>query len=241
MYWDGAQWVGTPVPAPQPQAASPAPLTAASLVDEVIGRAKSAAADPKVQGTAMAAGGATAVAHGLFGLGGKPGLGAAVAGVGFGVVWIVLTVLFFGVFESLSQAEPKQPNEETATVQVVDIQYTPRDRDGDSYCIPAVELEGAMVTPQVPAQIHPCPVRVGKQVEVYYVPGNPETARFTEAYSVTIQPFIRGMKWIFVAVGGYLVVSSIGRALVQLGWIAGGGWLLWLGIKRRKDAGAAGQ
>lgn len=238
MYYDGAQWVGTPVPAPAVPvvATTPAP-TGPVGIEALWERAKDIAKDEEHQGTALAIAGGAAIADGVVGIGKRPGIGRSIAAILFGVVFGVISTMMLNLFASqaASVAPPLQDAEVASTVVVSTLTY-----DADGFCTPTAVVEGIEVQVRMPIRSSPCPLVAGESIEVFHVPGAPQSARLSPASlaetSGSLSGFIDLFRWVFLGAAAFMVISGVLSLLGKLGVIAGGGILMWLGLKRRREA-----
>jgi hypothetical protein len=240
MYYDGVQWVGSPVAAPQ---SVPMPQPGSvwnsgggeGLIDGLIGRAKEFAADEKNQGTAMAVAGGAAIADGVVGIGRRPGIGSAITSIIFGIVFALIGWNITGMFASAMDVAEKRANERETQVQIVEMSY-----DTDGYCQPNVSVEETIVSLPLPVKSQPCEFAVGETVGVYYAPGFPSSVRLSTASADEMKQSAAGMidlfRWVFVGAGVLLAIGGVFQLLMKLGVIAGGSVLLVLGLRKRKTA-----
>lgn len=238
MYYDGSQWVGTPVAVPQ-QAPQPAPpeerARGGSAVDEFFDNARSFVKDEKNQGTAMAVAGGAAIADGVVGIGRRPGIGSAISSIFFGVIFVVVGLSFGNIFSSAMTVPEQRPNEQVMQAQVVEMTY-----DSDGYCIPHVSVEDQTVRLPLPVKTSPCRFSVGDSVAVYHVPGTPESTRISaeaaEDMQTSMGGFMNLFTWVFAGIGAFVAIGGIFQLLMKLGVIAGGSVLMVMGLRKRKAA-----
>lgn len=235
MYYDGTQWVGTPVAAPSSPPAVAEPQGTGGVVEDLIDRAKAFASDEKNQGTAMAVAGGAAIADGVVGIGRRKGIGSAIVSVFFGIIFALIGWNITGFFLSSLSVPDKYGYEQETHAEVVFLEY-----DHDDFCHPYVLLEGEEVALRMPAKVEPCPVAVGQEVGVFYTPGSPESARLSTASADEMKKSIGGMvslfRWAFVGAGILVAVGGVFQLLMKLGVIAGGSVLMVLGMRKRKAA-----
>lgn len=234
VYYDGAQWVGSPVPAPLRPVLSDDDEP--SALDSIIERAKSIASDEEHQGTAMAVAGGAAIADGIVGIGNRPGLGKPITAILSGVVFIVLATFMLNIFaeRAASPAPPIRSEEVASTLTISSLGY-----DIDGFCIPSVVVEDVEVPVRMPLRSSPCPVSIGDSIEVFRVPGVPQSTRVSPDSmpgASGLTEFIGVFRLIFVGAGAFMILGGVLSLLGKLGVIAGGGVLMWLGLKRRREA-----
>lgn len=235
IYYDGVQWVGSPVPAPS----RPAPVDGEdepSTLDTVIERAKSIASNEEHQGTAMAVAGGAAIADGIVGIGKRPGLGKPISAILFGIVFIALSSFILNIFaeSAASPAPPMRSDEVASTLTISSLGY-----DTDGFCVPYVVVEDVEVPVRTPMRTSPCAVSMGDSIEVFHVPGVPQTTRFSpDSLPGTsgLAGFIGVFRLMFIGAGAFMILGGVLSLLGKLGVIAGGGVLMWLGLKRRREA-----
>lgn len=238
MYYDGRQWVGTPVAAPQ-QAPQEAPLwervRGDSAVDDFFNSARAFVTDERNQGTAMAVAGGAAIADGVVGIGRRPGIGSAIFSIFFGVIFVVVGLSFGNVFSSLMTVPEQRANERVTQTQIVEMTY-----DSDGYCIPYVAVEDTTVRLSLPVKSKPCQFAVGESVTVYHVPGVPASTRLSaeaaEGMKAATGGFMNIFTWVFAGIGAFVAIGGVFQLLMKLGVIAGGSVLMVMGLRKRKAA-----
>lgn len=240
-YYDGTQWVGGPVPAPSqmvpaPPAEPAQPVAEATslgtVLTDLVEKAGGVARDKEHQGTAMAAAGGAVLADSVVGLRKNGGIGGAITTIVFGVLFALGTGMFLDSFAPLSAPQPRA-GEITTSEVIVGHDYTTGE---SSYCIPLVILDGNVQQAKPSVYVSPCPTQEGQQIEVQHIPGKEGSARVAGDAATGV---LGGFRLMFVGAGVLVAVGGVFSLLKRLGLAAGGGWLLWKGLQRRRDARAA--
>lgn len=191
-------------------------------------RARQYAASPQGRATGTAVAGGALLADGVIGFGGKrSGIGGAVGGMIFGLVFIALSLLVLKPL-ILDQATVHAGE---ATIQGTVIDQHASTGEHGRMCSPEASfvVDGQSYAASGTGSSSTCPP-LGSHLKVIYRTADPADAR------VAPDSMSRTMAWIFPAAGALVFVMSLWTFVVRAGEISVGGVLLFKGLRARRAA-----
>ena len=210
-WWDGAAW--TDVTREAVADDRPGPLEAGGLVDALPDQLKGLYERHKDDAQTVA--GAALAADAVVGFGPRrEGLGGALKGVLFGLVFVGVGWFLFQLNDA---GAVREPVDATATVLGVD-RSTTRDSDGNTStsCTPLITfttVEGREVTTApLGGSGTMCAYQEGDEVTIQYDASDPSRITGLDALGDRLMPLF---PWVFLLVGAFFALSSLWTVLLR--------------------------
>lgn len=228
-WWDGTAWTDVTREA---EAQRPGPLDAGGLVDALPDQVKGLYARHKDDVRTVA--GAALATDAVVGFGAqRQGLGGALKGVLFGLVFVAVGVF---VLMLVNASAVREPVPVTATVVSVEIDRTKDSNGGTSTtCTPMLTFTTTdgreVMTPTSGGSSTLCSYNEGDVVDIVYDAKDPSRIAGLDTFGDRFMPIF---PWIFIVAGAFLTLSSMWTAVLRATQLGAG--IALIARSRSRDA-----